>query len=207
MSAISKRKRPTAPNDRTFIPMKVTKTLHVTNRKDWRRWLRDHYKTEPDIWLVYSKKETGKARISYNDAVEEALCFGWIDSTFKTLDEGRTAQRFSPRKLNSPYSPANKERLRNLVKQRKVIKAVRETLGDILDEKFVIPKDILEEIKGNQEAWKHFRKFSDAYKRIRIGFIEGARKRPAEFKKRLRYFIKMTEKNKQYGFGGIEKHY
>jgi uncharacterized protein YdeI (YjbR/CyaY-like superfamily) len=187
--------------------MKVTKTLHVTNRKDWRKWLRDHYKTEPDIWLVYSKKETGKPRISYNDAVEEALCFGWIDSTFKTLDEERTAQRFSPRKSNSSYSPANKERLRKLVKQRKVIKAVRETLGEILDENFEIPKDILEEIKANKDAWKHFQKFSDAYKRIRIGFIEGARNRPAEFKKRLRYFIKMTEKDKQYGFGGIEKHY
>lgn len=187
--------------------MKVTKTLHVTKRQDWRKWLREHSKTEKDIWLVYYKKETGKPRIAYNDAVEEALCFGWIDSTFKTLDEKRTAQRFSPRKPKSKYSPANKERLRKLLKQRKVIKEVRETLGDISEEKFEIPKDILEEIKSNEEAWKHFQKFSDAYKRIRIGFIDGARKRPDEFKKRLRYFIKMTEKNKQYGFGGIEKHY
>ncbi len=187
--------------------MKVTKTLHITNRKDWRKWLREHYKTEKDIWLVYYKKETGKPRIAYNDAVEEALCFGWIDSTFKTLDDKRTAQRFSPRKPKSPYSPANKERLRKLIKQRKVIKAVRETLGDLSEEKFEIPKDILNAIKANETAWKHFQKFSAAYKRIRIGFIDGARKRPEEFNKRLRYFIKMTEKNKQYGFGGIEKHY
>jgi uncharacterized protein YdeI (YjbR/CyaY-like superfamily) len=187
--------------------MKVTKTLHVTNRKDWRKWLREHYKTEKEIWLVYYKKETGKPRIVYNDAVEEALCFGWIDSTVKSLDEERTAQRFSPRKPNSQYSPANKERLKNLVKQRKVIKAVRETLGNISEEKLEIPRDILKAIKANKDAWKHFQKFSDAYKRIRIGFIDGARKRPAEFNKRLRYFIRMTEKNKQYGFGGIEKHY
>lgn len=187
--------------------MKITKTLHVTNRKDWRRWLRNHYRSEKEIWLVYYKKETGKPRILYNDAVEEALCFGWIDSTFKTLDETRTAQRFSPRKPKSPYSPANKERLRKLIKQRKVIKEVRETLGDISQTRFEIPEDILEAIKANEEAWKHFQKFSDAYKRIRVGFIEGARKRPEEFNKRLRYFIKMTEKNKQYGFGGIEKHY
>jgi len=187
--------------------MQITKTLHVTNRQDWRRWLREHYKTEKDIWLVYYRKETGQPRISYNDAVEEALCFGWIDSTLKSLDEKRSAQRFSPRKPKSPYSPANKERLRKLIKQRKVIKEVRESLGDISEEKFEIPNDILEEINANKEAWKHFQKFSDAYKRIRIGFIEGARKRPEEFKKRLRYFIKMTEKNKQYGFGGIEKHY
>ena len=187
--------------------MKVTKTLHVTNRKDWRKWLRSHYKTEKDIWLVYYKKATGRPRIEYNDAVEEALCFGWIDSTLKSLDEERNAQRFSPRKSKGNYSPANKERLRKLLKQRKVIKEVRETLGDILEERLEIPKDILKAIKANKEAWKHFQIFSEAYKRIRIGFIDGARKRPEEFKKRLRYFIKMTEKNKQYGFGGIEKHF
>jgi uncharacterized protein YdeI (YjbR/CyaY-like superfamily) len=187
--------------------MEITKTLRVTNRKDWRKWLHEHYKTEKEIWLVYPKKETGKPRIAYNDAVEEALCFGWIDSTLKTLDKEHTAQRFSPRKPKSKYSPANKERLRKLVKGHKVIKAVRETLGDILEEKFEIPKDILKAIKANKLAWKNFQKFSDAYKRIRIGFVEGARKRPAEFKKRLHYFIKMTEKNKQYGFGGIEKHF
>jgi hypothetical protein len=88
-----------------------------------------------------------------------------------------------------------------------VIKEVRETLGDLTEERFDIPEDILKQIKANKEAWKHFQKFSDAYKRIRIGFIEGARNRPEEFEKRLRYFIRMTEKNKQFGFGGIEKHY
>ena len=173
----------------------------------WRAWLRKHYKTEKEVWLVYYKKATGKPRIEYNDAVEEALCFGWIDSIVKSLDKDRSAQRFSPRKPKSKYSPANKERLRKLLKQRKVIKEVRETLGDLEIEKFEIPKDILKAIKTNKEAWQHFQKFSNAYKRIRIGFIEGARNRPEEFKKRLRYFIKMAEKNKQYGFGGIEKHF
>ncbi len=187
--------------------MEITKTLYATNRKDWRKWLREHYKTEKEIWLVYYKKETGKPRIVYNDAVEEALCFGWIDSIVKTLDKERTAQRFSPRKPGSPYSPANKERLRKLVKQHKVIKEVRDTLEDFLEEKFEIPEDILNAIKANQEAWKNFQNFSDAYKRIRIGFIDGARKRPGEFEKRLRYFIQMTARNKQYGFGGIEKHF
>lgn len=187
--------------------MEITKTLHVTNRQSWRKWLKKHYKTTKEIWLVYYKKETGRPRIVYNDAVEEALCFGWIDSIVKTLDEKRTAQRFSPRKPKSKYSPANKERLRNLIKQRKVIKEVRETLGDISEEKFEIPKDILKAIKADEEAWKNFQKFSNAYKRIRIGFIDGSRKRPEEFKKRLRYFLKMTGQNKQYGFGGIEKHF
>jgi uncharacterized protein YdeI (YjbR/CyaY-like superfamily) len=183
------------------------KTLYIADRKKWRAWLRQHYKTEKEIWLVYYKKGAGKPRIQYNDAVEEALCFGWIDSTVRSMGEKRFAQRFSPRKPNSKYSPANKERLRSLLKKKKVIKEVRETLGGLSEEKFIVPEDILAEIRSNQQAWQHFQKFSDSYKRIRIGFIDGARKRPAEFKKRLAYFIKMTEKNKQFGFGGIEKHY
>ncbi len=88
-----------------------------------------------------------------------------------------------------------------------MIKDVRETLGYLFEEKFQIPADILEALQENEQVWQNFQKFSAAYQRIRIGFIEGARNRPEEFQKRLRYFIKMTEKNKQYGFGGIEKHF
>ena len=187
--------------------MEISKTLYVTRRSDWRAWLKKHYKIEKEIWLVYPKKETGRPRIKYNDAVEEALCYGWIDSIIKKLDNEHTVQRFSPRKPKAKYSQANIERLRTLVAKKKVIKEVAETLKDILDEKFVIPPDILEAIKANQGAWKNFQEFSAPYKRIRVAFIDGARKRPAEFKKRLRYFIEMTEKNKMFGFGGIDKHY
>src|SRR5688572_2952338 len=99
--------------------MEITKTLYVTQAKDWRKWLKKHYKTEKEIWLVYYKKETGKPRIEYNDAVEQALCFGWIDSIIKKIDDERTAQRFSPRKPKSSYSQANIERLRYLVSKKK----------------------------------------------------------------------------------------
>lgn len=187
--------------------MNISKTLYVTKRTDWQKWLRSHYKTEKEIWLVYPKKATGKPRIEYNDAVEEALCFGWIDSIVKKLDEENTVQRFSPRKPKAPYSQANIERLRYLVPKKKVVKEVLESLGNILDEKFTIPADILKAIKSNKEAWENFQKFSDSYKRIRIAFIDGVRKRPDEFKKRLRYFIQMTEQNKMFGFGGIKKHF
>jgi uncharacterized protein YdeI (YjbR/CyaY-like superfamily) len=187
--------------------MDITQTIYITTRTDWRDWLKKNYKTEKEIWLVYPRKGTGKPRIEYNDAVEEALCFGWIDSIVKKLDEERTVQRFSPRKPKARYSQANIERLRMLVAKKKVIKEVAETLGDILNEEFIIPPDILKAIQADKEAWKNFQKFSDSYKRIRIAFIDGARKRPEEFQKRLRYFIEMTEKNKMFGFGGIEKHY
>ena len=186
----------------------VNKLLHVATRQEWRAWLKKHYKREKDIWLVYYRKHSGKPRIPYNDAVEEALCFGWIDSTVKSLDEQRFAQRFSVRKPKSAYSQANKERLRALVKQRKVAKEVLAALGDTLDdEAFEIPPDVLRALKAHKVAWKNLQGFSPAYIRVRIAFIEGARKRPAEFQKRLRYFIQMTEKNKPFGFGGIEKHY
>jgi uncharacterized protein YdeI (YjbR/CyaY-like superfamily) len=183
------------------------KLLHVISARDWRDWLQKHYKTEKEIWLVYYRKNTGKPRIAYNQAVEEALCFGWIDSRVMRVDEERFAQRFSVRNPKTPYSQANRERLRKLIDQGKVAKDVLTMIGDIGEKKFVFPADILNAIKTNKEAWKNYRGLSDPYKRIRIGFIEGARNRPLEFKKRLEYFIRMTEKNKRFGFGGIEKYY
>jgi uncharacterized protein YdeI (YjbR/CyaY-like superfamily) len=184
-------------------------TLYVTSRREWRAWLKKHHKSEPEVWLVYYKKHSGKPRITYNDAVEEALCFGWIDSTVNTLDADRFAQRFSPRKPKSKYSQANKERLRALAKQRKLMPEVLASAQAIIAEEgqFQIPVDIITAIKASPRAWRYFQGFSPAYVRIRISFIERARKRPEEFKKRLRYFIHMTEKGKQFGFGGIEKHY
>jgi uncharacterized protein YdeI (YjbR/CyaY-like superfamily) len=187
--------------------VEITQTLYVTDPDEWREWLQKNYKTESEIWLVYYKKNSGKPRIEYNDAVEQALCFGWIDSTVRSLDEERTVQRFSPRKPKSGYSQQNIERLRLLVAQRLVMEEVVASLGDLLEQEFVFPQDILEAIQTDEQAWKNYQKFSETYKRIRVAYIEGARKRPDEFKKRLHYFIKMTRQNKLIGFGGIEKYY
>ena len=179
--------------------------LYVTNRDDWRNWLEQHYRSEREVWLVYYKKHTGKLRISYNDAVEEALCFGWIDSIVKSIDGDSYAQRFSVRNPKTAYSQANKERLKALIQQGKVVEEVLVTLGNLAEEPFEIPSDILEALKANAKAWENFQELSEPYIRVRIAFITAARKRPAEFEKRLRYFIEMTEKNKRFGFGGIEK--
>jgi len=188
--------------------MKLGKTLHVNNRKDWRTWLVKHYKNETEIWLIYYRKETEKPRISYNDAVEEALCFGWIDSIIKSLNKEQTVQRFSPRNPKSKYSQANKERLKWLVKKDMIHLSIQDTAKKVLSDKFVFPPDIIEAIKGDKVAWKNYTKFSDSYKRIRVAYIESARKRPEEFKKRLSNFIKKTKDGKLIkGFGGIEKYY
>ena len=97
--------------------MTKPETLYLADRKKWRAWLEKNFNTAKEIWLEFPKKSSGKPRIPYNDAVEEAICFGWIDSTIKTLDEETTIQRFSPRKPNSSYSQPNKERLGWLLKE------------------------------------------------------------------------------------------
>ncbi len=179
--------------------MQITKTLYVTDRKEWRRWLAKNHDKEKEIWLIFYKKDSGKPSIPYNDAVEEALCYGWIDSIVKKIDEEGRAQRFSPRKEKSNLSETNRERVNRLIKAGLMTKFGLVKIKNQLTVKFEIPADILKELKKDKIVWKNFQAFSNAYKNIRIGFIEDARSRPEEFKKRLKYFIKMTARNRQFG--------
>lgn len=179
--------------------MNITRKLYVSSRKAWRSWLKKHHKTKKEIWLVYYSKASGKKRIPYNDAVEEALCFGWIDSTVKKIDGESFAQRFSPRNPKSSWSEMNKERARRLIAAGKMTKAGLALLGNVHEDQFHVPKDILKVLKADTETWKNFQKFPESYKRIRIGFINGSRNRPDFFKKRLAYFLKMTKQNKMFG--------
>jgi uncharacterized protein YdeI (YjbR/CyaY-like superfamily) len=186
--------------------MELTNTLYVTNRDDWRNWLEEHYSEESEIWLVYYRKETGKPRIPYNEAVEEALCFGWIDSIVRNIDQERFAQRFTPRKSTSKYSQTNKERLKKLIEGGKVIPEVLATLENVDLEAFDYPDDIMDALQKNEQTWENFQSYSGSYQRIRIAYIDGARDRPGEYEKRLKHLLKMTEQNKQFGYG-IEDYY
>ena len=187
--------------------MEQLKTIYVSERKDWRKWLEQNFDKEKEIWLVYPAKFSGKPRIQYNDAVEEALSFGWIDSQVKSIDKDSSAQRFSPRKPNSSFSQANKERLKLLYQKGLLHPSVEKTAQKVLEEKFVFPSDIIERLKRDKRAWDNYIRFSEPYKRIRVAYIEGARNRPEEFEKRLKNFIAKTRENKQIGFGGIAKYY
>lgn len=89
---------------------------YFPTREAWRAWLAEHFETAAEVWFVHPNKNSDKQAISYNDAVEEALCFGWIDSTVKSYNETERIQRFTPRKPKSPYSQPNKERLRWFLK-------------------------------------------------------------------------------------------
>ncbi len=192
--------------------MEITQTLYVHQVSYWRRWLKKNHNATREIWLVYYKKASGKPRIAYNDAVDEALCFGWIDSTVKKLDQDRFCQRFTPRKPGSPCSEMNKARAHRMIKEGRMTPAGLEALKGVLGhgakitkrgihhpQGWTVPPDIRTAIQKDKLAWKHFQKFSDTYQRIRIAFIEGARKRPEEFRRRLNNFLKRTAKNQRFG--------
>ena len=93
---------------------KPIETLEVKDRQDWRMWLKEHHDSNSDIWLVFYKQHTGATSISYDAAVEEALCFGWIDSLVRRLDDDRYARKFTPRKAGSKWSTANRRRYADL---------------------------------------------------------------------------------------------
>jgi uncharacterized protein YdeI (YjbR/CyaY-like superfamily) len=188
--------------------MEKESMLSIKTRIEWRNWLEENFNIEKEVWLVYAKKSTGQQRIQYNDAIEEALCFGWIDSTNKTLDIDHIIQRFTPRKTKSNYSQPNIERLKWLAENNLIHRSLLKNVQEIISKEFVFPKDILNEIKKDKTAWNNYLKFSDSYKRIRIAYIDSARKRPEEFTKRLTNFIQKTRDNKLIaGFGGIDKYY
>ena len=188
--------------------MTTDKTLNIKTRAEWRNWLEQNFNIEDEVWLVYAKKSTGKQRIQYNDAVEEALCFDWIDSTNKTLDNDHTIQRFTPRQTKSSYSQPNKERLIWLAENNLIHHSFLKTVQEIISKEYVFPIDILDEFKKDKTVWNNYLRFSEPYKRIRIAYIDSERKRPEEFTKRLTHFIQKTRDNKLIsGFGGIDKYY
>ena len=183
-------------------------TFYTSEREMWREWLTEHFQTENEIWFVFPMKESGDKALLYNDAVEEALCFGWIDSTIKHIDPTHRAHRFTPRKKGSPYSRPNIERLIWLDEQGLIHPSIREEILPIIRAPYVFPSDILDAIKTDALAWENYEKLSETYKRIRVAYIDAARNRPNEFKKRLDSFVRKTREGKIIvGYGGIDKYY
>lgn len=179
--------------------MEISETLCVSDRSEWREWLEQNHTEKTEVWLIYPRKSSGRPRIPYDQAVEEALCFGWIDGIEKKFDEQSSAQRFTPRRRNSNWSELNKARARRLVKTGSMSEAGLSALGDVLESPFEIPADILNALQSDRQIWENFEQFSDEYQRIRIGYIAEVGKRPEEFQKRLAYFLRMTAQNKKFG--------
>src|SRR3989338_7134537 len=138
--------------------MEIGNTLDTADRKAWRQWLERNHFSKKEMWLVFHKKHTGRPSIPYSDAVEEALCFGWIDSIVKTIDKDSYAQRFTPRRPGSEWSELNKERLRKLIRQGSVPASHLPSAKVIVKKSAVqIAPDIARALK-DASAWENFLK-------------------------------------------------
>ena len=182
--------------------------FYSDDRSEWRHWLEENFKTAEEITVAFPSKDSVNRGVTYNDAVEEALCFGWIDSVTGKLEGYSFTKRFTPRRKGSPYSRPNIERLIWLDSNDMIHPDVRSQVVDLINAEFVFPDDIIAEIRKNDEAWRNYQNFTEPYKRIRVAYIDAARKRPEEFRKRLDNFISMTGKNRIIGgYGGVDKYY
>ena len=180
--------------------VKPINILKAKNREELRLWLENNYETQKECWVIVKRgRPQNDDTFWYIDAVEEALCFGWIDSTVKKLDTGITIQRLSPRKKGSIWSELNKERCRRMEKLGKMTQAGKKVLPDMSEKGFNIDIDILEALKKDEMVWANFHKFPSLYQRVRIDTIQIKKKNPQLFQKRLEKLIENKKKGIMYG--------
>jgi uncharacterized protein YdeI (YjbR/CyaY-like superfamily) len=178
-------------------------TLEIPNRQQWRAWLQKHYASSPGVWLVFYKKHTGVQCILYEDSVREALCFGWVDSLIKRLDEERHAHKFTPRRPSSKWSDINRKRweeLRDLGLLTPAGLAAAPTDNRYAPLPTVpnLPAYIAKALKANPKAWSFFQELAPTYRRQFVVWIHLA-KREDTRDKRLRESIALLAAGKKLG--------
>lgn len=176
--------------------------LDAKNRDELRQWLERNHATERECWVAVKRgRPMDDGTFWYTDAVEEALCFGWIDSTTKRLSADLTVQRLAPRQKRSAWSELNKERCRRMEKLGRMTDAGRAVLPDMSDEGFVIDEEILAALQADPTVWKNFRSFPPLYQRVRIDTIQINRRmrRPELFKSRLEKLVENTRLGIMFG--------
>lgn len=177
------------------------------DRKAWRRWLEQNHAASPGVWLIFYKKASGKATVTYGEAVEEALCFGWIDSIVKTLDEHRYIQLFTPRKPRSGWSKTNKDRIEQLVNEglmtsaglEKIEAAKRDGSWTHLDavEALMVPTDFRKALAANKRARENFERFPPGKKKQLLYRINNA-KRPETRRKTIEEAVALAAENRSF---------
>ncbi|HZU70835.1 MAG TPA: YdeI/OmpD-associated family protein [Ktedonobacteraceae bacterium] len=179
--------------------------FYARDRQEWRAWLEQNAATAKGVWLIYYKQNSNQPRVSYDEAVEEALCFGWIDSRPNTLDDERYMQLFSPRKPKSPWSKSNKQRVEKLIQQGLMtaagLKAIeiakKNGMWNVYDaiEALTMPEDLREALVANNVANANFEAFSNSTKKQLLWWVESA-KRPETRSKRIQQIVLSAEQNK-----------
>jgi uncharacterized protein YdeI (YjbR/CyaY-like superfamily) len=186
------------------------KTLHLTERREWRAWLDANGGKEKEIWLVFHKKHTGKARLAYDDAVEEAICFGWIDSIVKRMDEERYAQKFTPRNRGSKWSNLNIARAKKMIAAGRMTAAGSALFDPALLHRKPAPRPasppaaqpvpayILGALAADQKAGDFFTSLAPSYRRLYVRWVDSAKKEETR-KKRLAEMIATLRAGRKLG--------
>lgn len=166
-----------------MVKVDPAKTLYVPTRAAWRKWLAKNHDRVSEIWLIYPKKNSGEPRVSYDDAVEEALCFGWIDGLVKPVDESRYMQRFSPRRPNSNWSDINCERYARMVSEGRMTPAGAAKPPDAArryvasyQRSGVVPAYIERALKEDEAAYVKFRTIPPSHRMKYVAWIDSAKK-------------------------------
>src|SRR5262245_46818573 len=185
--------------------MEIRKTLYVTTREEWRAWLTKHFQSETEVWLIYYKKHSGQPRIPYDDAVEEALCFGWIDSIVKKIDDDHFAQKFTPRRNSTKWSALNKRRIRKLIREGRMTEAGLAkvdlaTLGEEPPAKKgkgapAIPRFVKQALMANATAWENFQNLAPSHRQAYLQWIMEAKKEETR-QRRLQETVARLERSK-----------
>jgi uncharacterized protein YdeI (YjbR/CyaY-like superfamily) len=178
------------------------KTIYLKASSEWRSWLQKNGSAAKEIWLVYYKKESGKPRIAYEEAVNEALCFGWIDGMVKKLDDERFAQRFTPRKPSSRWSELNIERARKLIREKRMTEAglaVFDPKRKTETRPAQLPAELEEKFKNHSQAWENFQMFPPYYRKMTATWVASAKKEETRLK-RFEQLIEYSARKMQIKF-------
>jgi len=178
--------------------MEMENILAITSRSELRAWLAEHSKTAACCWLIVSMTPSPDTLL-YLDAVEEALCFGWIDGVKKKTAQSSLAQRLSPRSRKSSWTELNKERVRRLERLGLMRDEGRRVLPDMGPDSFYIGQTIEDRLKEVPQAYDNFLAFPSLYQRIRVDTIQSVRHDPVVFESRLQKLIANSRDNKMYG--------
>ncbi|MCD4736390.1 MAG: YdeI/OmpD-associated family protein [Bacteroidales bacterium] len=189
--------------------MEFQNSIYCPDRFEWHNWLTENYKTTDEVWLIYYKKHTKLPTVTYEEAVEEAICFGWIDSLVKTIDEDRYMQKYTPRKPKSVWSLINKKRAEKLIKESRMTEAGLQTIKEAKKsgawqkaystrKDIKMPKDLEKGLKDGNLAWGNFQLFTPSQRRNYIGWVLAA-KRNETRKKRIVEVVKRSEKGLKPG--------
>ena len=189
--------------------MNTANALLLKSSQEWRKWLDGNANGAQEVWLVHYKKHSGKTSISHNDAVAEALCFGWIDGKLKSVDEDRFILRYSPRKANSVWSKINRDKAEQLIAQgrmtraglAKIEEAKRNGYWDAAytnKTKDEMPADLRQALVKHTKALSNFTNFANTYRNMYIGWINSAKTEETR-KKRIAEVVKRSALNRKPG--------